>query len=93
VGESGSFSRLDHHYRCSADACRLITTIGARPTLADTHIWDPILKSDSPIWFIAGNNDSAYFDLADAVGDRLSTLATRFEPGLREIKRRLAIGS
>jgi hypothetical protein len=71
----------------------LIIIIGARPTLVDTHIWDPILKSDSPIWFIAGNDDSAYSDLAGAVGERLSTLATRFEPGLQEIKRRLPIGS
>jgi hypothetical protein len=70
----------------------LIITIGARPTLVDAHIWQPILNSDSPIWFIAGNNDSAYFELDGAVGERLSTLATRFEPGLQEIKRRLPIG-
>ena len=75
------------------DSADLIITIGTRPTLADTHIWDPILKSDSPIWYVGGNEDPDYRNLASAVGERLSTLATRFKPGLQEIKRRLPIGS
>lgn len=66
----------------------LIITIGARPNLADTHVWNPIVDSAAPIWYIGGL-DSGFEDLRTRVSGRVDLISQRFDEGVELIKTRL----
>jgi len=68
--------------------CSAICCIGARPVLWDEHVWDPIIASDAPCWFVGGR-DPAYEELSSRLGSRLHFVAPTFKEAVPMIERRL----
>lgn len=59
----------------------VILTIGARPVLADHHIWDAVISSSAVVWFVGGQDD-AYSDLEARIGKRLTHIGSTFAEAL-----------
>ena len=77
-----------------AASADVILAIGARPVLADDHIWGPVIRSSASVWFV-GRQEDAYSDLEKEienrlVGSRLVHLASTFEAAIPVLQRRLA---
>lgn len=72
-----------------AASADVILAIGARPVLADDHIWGPVIGSSATVWFVGGRED-AYSALEDAIEGRLQHLASRFDLAIPILRRRLA---
>jgi len=67
----------------------LVIIIGARPLLADNHIWDPLLTGSVEVWYVGGTADDQYRDFKSRMGDRLIHIADRFPQGFGPLVRRL----
>jgi hypothetical protein len=70
-----------------ADVC---IVIGARPWVADAHVWGPILNSSCRVWCVSGTNGD-YEAVASAAGDRWEYLGNRFAEALPTIEDRLQL--
>jgi len=67
-----------------------LIVIGARPNLADAHVWDPILESKAIVWFVGGE-DPGVVDLHNAIGRRFHHVAETFEEAAPILCRRLRL--
>lgn len=81
-------------FRAWVEKSTLIVVIGARPLLADTHIWGPVIDSDARIVYIGGTASPAYQEFAEALGgtERLQQLGDRFDSALPDLQRLLMGG-
>jgi hypothetical protein len=65
-----------------ARGARATIVIGARPLLADNHVWDPVLESTGPVWYIGGSTGADYENLRRALDSRFVHVGDRFEGAL-----------
>jgi hypothetical protein len=68
----------------------VVIVLGARPLLADTHIWQPILDSSQEVWYVGGSTDDNYREFKHRLGDRLTHVAERLPQGLNSLLERLS---
>jgi hypothetical protein len=76
-------------WRNWVSGCTLIITIGVRPNLDDPHVWNSIIESAAPIWYVGGK-DTSFDAFKSQVHNRVEYLSNRFDEGLEMIKARFA---
>lgn len=63
--------------------------IGARPLLADTHIWTPLLESNARVLHLGGQTGADFPAFRERLGDRYEQLGDTFAAGLPRLLARL----
>jgi hypothetical protein len=76
---------------CSAwlQSSSFVAIVGARPLLADSHVWRPVIEAAGEIWYI-GSEDAAV-SLAGETGSRFKHVGDTFAAGFPVLERRLKI--
>jgi hypothetical protein len=83
--------RIRTAWRQSAEQSDVIIVVGARPVLADDHVWDPILASGADVWHIGGTSGTDFEQFRAQLGRRYTKLACTFSDGLSPLDVRLKI--
>jgi hypothetical protein len=88
---SDDIDRIRVHWETSVGEADFVVVVGARPVLADEHVWDPILSSSADVWHVGGTSGNDFEDYEKRLGRRFTKLAGTFEEGLRSLDVRLQI--
>lgn len=73
--EWGEWARTSH----------VISVIGARPLMADPHIWAPIIETKVPVFYIGGTSGGDFDVLKRKLRGNLHVIGSRFGEALPKL--------
>jgi hypothetical protein len=88
---SDEIDRIRARWKAHTGEADFVVVVGARPVLADKHVWDPILSSSADVWHLGGTSGNDFDDYEKQLGRRVTKLARTFGEGLRSLDVRLQI--
>jgi hypothetical protein len=69
---------------------KVLVVIGVAPFLADQHVWEPVMASNAPVWYV-GREGGDFEGFTKELGARFTQVGADFGAATDSIVRRLLL--